>query len=108
VIHVVYLRLPADAKLLADKSADCVVIECPNTSIDELCKWLRLTADSLDGRLSASELGHLQDSVEPRVRAKAFIEAVEECALYSKSARTEEAKAVAMNIAVRITQRARK
>ncbi len=38
----------------------------------------------------------------------AFVAAVEECEAYSKSAKSEEAKAVAMNLAVRITQRAKR
>ena len=41
-------------------------------------------------------------------RKAAFIAAVEECQAYSKSTTSEEAKAVAMNLAVRITQRAKK
>jgi hypothetical protein len=41
-------------------------------------------------------------------RKAALIAAVEECQAYSKSTTSEEAKAVAMNLAVRITQRAKK
>ena len=41
-------------------------------------------------------------------RKAAFVAAVEECQAYSKNATSEEAKAVAMNLAVRITQRAKK
>jgi hypothetical protein len=39
----------------------------------------------------------------------AFIAAIEECAVYSKTAaKTEEAKAVALHLAVRIAQRKKK
>jgi hypothetical protein len=107
VIHRVYLRLPATASYGLG-GTDSICIECPAEQLNELCKWMRLTADSLDGKLSASELGYLQDALEPAARSKAFVEAVEECQNYSKSARTEEAKAVAMNIAVRIAQRAKR
>ena len=41
-------------------------------------------------------------------RKAGFIAAVEECEAYSKSTTSEEAKAVAMNLAVRITQRAKR
>lgn len=41
-------------------------------------------------------------------RKAAFIAAIEECEAYSKSTTSEEAKAVAMNLAVRITQRAKR
>ena len=45
---------------------------------------------------------------EKHAAAAAFIAAVEECQAYSKSTTSEEAKAVAMNLAVRITQRAKR
>lgn len=38
----------------------------------------------------------------------AFLAAVEECEAYSKGAQSEEAKAVALNLAIRITQRAKR
>lgn len=41
-------------------------------------------------------------------RKAAFVAAVEECQAFSKSTQSEEAKAVAMNLAVRITQRAKR
>lgn len=41
-------------------------------------------------------------------RRAAFVEAIEECQVYSKGATSEEARAVAMHIAVRITQRGKR
>ena len=42
-------------------------------------------------------------------REQGFIAAIEECAVYSKTvAKTEEAKAVALHLAVRIAQRKKK
>ena len=41
-------------------------------------------------------------------RTAAFVGAIEECQAFSITAQSEEAKAVALNLAVRITQRAKR
>lgn len=74
--HIIYIRLPPDAKLAVEQSKTTITVECPHERIDEMCKWLRLTADSLDGRLSTSSLGYIQDVAVPAARARAFQEAI--------------------------------
>lgn len=112
MIHKIYLRLPDAACLAEDQitAAHCVLIECPDVDLPELCKWLRLTADSLDGRLSASELGHLQDVVAAAVTNQGFnrglIRAVEICQRHAQE--HPETAAVAVQLAMRVTQEARK
>ena len=49
----------------------------------------------------------VRDAFE-RGRSAAFSAAVEECERYSKTANSEEGKAIALNLAVRITQRAKR
>ena len=104
--HRVYLRLPHDASLVAKQERGCVLIDVPNTSsLDELCKWLRLTADSLDGKLSASELGHLQEAIES-VRSRAFLEAVEICRDYAKNGGGAQVAFMVSQIALRLVEKA--
>lgn len=63
-----------------------------SNDLDGICKWV-------DAVVAATQTV---------ARREAFIEAVDECEMYSKGAQTSEAKAVSLNIAVRITQRAKK
>jgi hypothetical protein len=69
------------------------------------CKYAVTTV----GPLPAVAQQSVRDTVSFEAgRKAAFIAAVEECQAYSKSTTSEEAKAVAMNLAVRITQRAKR
>jgi len=82
--HRVYVRLPIGAKLSAEQGVGSIAIDCPPEGLDELCKWLRLTADSLDGKLSASELGYLQELVEEQADARGKLRAIEACQRYAQ------------------------
>lgn len=104
--HKVYLRLPPLARLASDQDPGSVRIECPSESLDELCKWLRLTADSLDGKLSASELGHLRDVAEQEVDAKTRVSAVAVCLRFAQE--HPEHSAAARQIGKLIAQGARR
>lgn len=99
--HKVYLRLPVGAKLSPDQEAGVVAIDCFREQLDELCKWLRLTADSLDGTLSASELGHLQELIDAQADARGKLRAVEVCQRYAQEHPAEALTAtrIAENIA---------
>lgn len=106
--HRVYVRLPTGAKLSAeqgDGSVPIVAIDCPREGLTELCKWLRLTADSLDGKLSASELGYLHELVEEQADARGKLRAIEACQRYAQEHPEEALTAtrIAQNIA-RVTQ----
>lgn len=92
--HRIYLRLPPRAALSADQHAGCVSIECPAAELDELCKWLRLTADSLDGKLSASELGHLQRLVDEQSDMRGTLNAIKVCQEYAREHPAEAATAI--------------
>jgi hypothetical protein len=108
-MHRIYLRLTPSATLVEKQERGSVAIECPNDEIQELCKWLRLTADSLDGRLSASELGHLRDTVVSQERTKAFLEAIDICKKYPRELSSDERLAGtyhATKISVLIVERA--
>ena len=102
MMHKVYLRLPPLAKLAADQEQGSVAIECGATELPELCKWLRLTADSLDGKLSASELGHLQEVLEQQVNARILLSAIEACQRYAQE-HPEHSRA-ATEIGIRIAE----
>jgi len=82
--HRVYLRLPPGAALGSEQGAGSVAIECPRQELNELCRWLRLTADSLDGKLSASELGYLRELVKEQADTRGRLRAIEACQRYAQ------------------------
>lgn len=100
MMHRVYLRLPEQATLAIEQSLGSVAIDCPHEHIDELCKWLRLTADSLDGNLSSSELGHLQDVVQKQADIQGRLRAIEACQRYAHEHPNEARTALAIAEAI--------
>lgn len=67
----------------------------------------RTAREATTNKAYAKEMVQREKQAAEKAKRTAFAAALEECEAYSKGAKSEEAKAVAMNLAVRITQRAK-